>query len=110
MSDNIIHVQESDFQSQVLDSGIPVVVDFWAPWCAPCLVLGPILEELATEYDGRVKFTKLDTSENQGVAASYGIMAIPMIKIFKDGKEIDSLTGAVPKGYLKDFIEKALGA
>jgi thioredoxin 1 len=109
MSDNIIHVTDGDFQNQVLDSDVPVVVDFWAPWCGPCLIIAPTLEELAKEYEGKVRFAKLNTDENRDTAARYGIMGIPTLKIFKDGEEADSMSGAAPKDYLKEFIDKSLG-
>ena len=109
MSDNIIHVTDGDFQGQVLDAEVPVVVDFWAPWCGPCQVIAPVLEELATEYEGKVKFVKLNTDENRDTAAKYGIMGIPTLKIFKSGAEAASRSGAAPQDYLKEFIDKALG-
>jgi thioredoxin 1 len=108
MSDNIIHVTDGDFQGQVLEADVPVVVDFWAPWCGPCQIIGPILEELAAEYGGKVRFTKLNTDENRDTAVKYGIMGIPTLKIFKNGEEVDSMSGAAPKDYLKEFIDKAL--
>ena len=110
MSDNTINVSESNFQSEVLDCDVPVVVDFWAPWCGPCHMVGPVLMELDKEYGGKVKFVKLNTDENQNIAVKYGIMGIPTIKIFKGGEEIDSLTGAMPKGEFKKFIDKALSS
>jgi len=108
MSDKIMHVTDSDFQSQVLDSDIPVVVDFWAPWCGPCQIIAPVLEELAEEYGEKVRFVKLNTDENRDTAAKYGIMGIPTLKIFKNGEEADSMSGAAPRDYLKEFIDKSL--
>ncbi len=110
MSENIIHVSEDEFQEKVLDSEVPVVVDFWAPWCAPCRIVEPVIEELAVEYDGKVKFAKVNTDENQNLAIKYGIMGIPTMKVFKGGEEVDSLSGAAPKEYLKSFIDKAIGS
>lgn len=108
MSEDIIYVGEEDFQEKVLDSDLPVVVDFWAPWCAPCKIVEPVIEELAAEMEGKVRFAKVNTDENQNLAMKYGIMGIPTMKVFKGGKEVDSLSGAAPKEYLKDFIEKAI--
>ena len=108
MSDKVLSVSDSDFQKEVLESNIPVVVDFWAPWCGPCQIVSPIIEELAGDYAGKVKFAKLNTDESQEIAVKYGIMGIPTLKIFKDGKEINSMSGAAPKDYLKDFIDKAI--
>jgi len=109
MSESVMNVGEAEFQNEVLDSEVPVVVDFWAPWCGPCKMVGPVLEELSGEYAGKVKFTKINTDENQQLAVKFGIMGIPTIKIFKDGKEVESVTGALPKDMMKEFIDKVLG-
>ena len=108
MSDKVIHVDNDSFQGDVIDSDIPVVVDFWAPWCGPCRMVGPVIEELAKEYDNKVKFVKLNTDEAREIAIKYGIMSIPTLKIFKDGEVADSISGAAPKEYFKEWIDKVL--
>jgi thioredoxin 1 len=108
MGEDVIHVTDGDFQKTVIESDVPVVVDFWATWCGPCLMIAPTIDELAKEYAGKVKFTKVNTDENREIAAKYGIMSIPTLKIFNGGREIDSMSGAAPKEYLKQFIDRAI--
>jgi|ERR1035437_10843135 thioredoxin 1 len=98
---------DKNFKTEVLESKTPVLVDFWAAWCHPCRIVGPIIEELATEYDGKLKVGKLDVDQNQ-VAGSYGIMSIPSILIFKDGKVVKTMVGAQSKDNYKKEIDSVL--
>lgn len=108
MSDNVKNVNDADFEQEVINSDIPTLVDFWAPWCGPCQFVGPVLEELAPEYAGKVKFTKLNTDEAQGVAIKLGIRSIPTLMIYKGGQVVDTRIGALPKDQLKSFIDSNL--
>jgi thioredoxin 1 len=101
-------VTDASFQDDVLNDNLPVLVDFWAPWCGPCRMLGPVVDEIAQQYEGRVKVVKLNTDENPNVASQYGIRSIPMLILFKDGQKVDSLVGAVPKGTVANMLEKYL--
>ena len=101
-------VSENSFETQVLQAEAPVLVDFWAPWCGPCRRVAPLVEELATEYDGRVNFFKVNTDENQRLAVKYGIMSIPALLVFKGGKPVGQIIGAQPKGRIRDKLEEAL--
>ncbi len=105
---SLLHVNDKNFTSEVLQSGIPVLVDFWATWCGPCRAISPIVEELAKEYSGRVKITKLNVDENPATPAQYGVRGIPALLLFKDGMILDQIIGSVPKPRLKALIEKAL--
>ncbi|NEQ81237.1 MAG: thioredoxin [Moorea sp. SIO2I5] len=99
-------VTDSSFQEEVLDSDIPVLVDFWAPWCGPCRMVAPVVEEIADQYEGQVKVVKLNTDENPKVAGDYGIRSIPTLMIFKGGQRVDMVVGAVPKSTLANTLEK----
>ncbi len=103
-----ITVTDDTFEDEVIKAGTPVLVDFWADWCAPCKMIAPIVEQLATEYDGSVRFAKLDVDSNPKTATTYGIRGIPTLLIFDDGKPVGQIVGAVPKSVLKKRIEEAI--
>ena len=104
----VLHIAESAFENSVLKSNVPVVVDFWAEWCGPCRIIGPIVEELSKEYDGKVQFAKVNVDESPDLAGRYGVQGIPTLIIFKDGKEVGRSVGAAPKSRLAQEIEKHL--
>lgn len=108
MNQHVVVGTDENFKKEVLDADVPVLVDFWAPWCGPCRIVGPVVEELATEFAGRAKVVKVNTDESQGIAGAYGIMSIPTLAIFKGGKPVDGVVGAVPKKILKELLEKHL--
>ena len=102
-------VTDADFESIVLKSSIPVLVDFWAPWCGPCRAMGPVIDEMADEFSGKLLIVKMNVDENPATPTKYGIRAIPTLIIFKDGEAIEQLTGAVTKNTIKDMLtQKAL--
>ncbi len=103
-----IPVTDSQFEQAVLKSNVPVVVDFWAPWCGPCRAVAPILEELAGEYEGKLTIAKVNTDDDAEWAGKYGIMAIPTMIVFKDGKEVKRIVGARPKKALKDEFDSLI--
>ena len=105
----VTHVTSKTWDSEVLGSDIPVFVDFWAEWCGPCKMMAPVLDELAQEYEGKIRFVKLNTDENYESAARYGIQSIPTLVIFHGGREVNRLIGFAPKPQLKRQIERALG-
>ena len=108
MSHHTLTVTDENFEAQVLQSKVPVLVDFWAPWCGPCVSIAPSLETLAQEYEGRVAIGKINVDENAVVPSEYGVRSIPFLVLFKDGKVVDSVVGAQPKNRLASLMDKAL--
>jgi thioredoxin 1 len=106
--ETVIHISEGTFDAEVLKSTQPALVDFWAPWCGPCRAIAPILDELAEEYKGKVKVAKINVDENRKLAGDHGVMSIPTMILFKDGKVVDKLIGLVPKDRLKALMDKVL--
>ena len=100
-----VKTNDANFKQEVLESDIPVLVDFWAEWCGPCFMVAPIIEEIAKEYDGKLKVCKVNVDEAPNTSASYGIMSIPTLAIFKDGEIVDRVIGAVPKTELEATIK-----
>ena len=110
MGDNLLELNDSNFASTVKNSEIPMMVDFWAPWCGPCRLIAPIVEELAGDYQGKLQVGKVNIDENPGVASQYNIRAIPTLLFFKGGEMVDIIRAAVPKKQLQEKIEKVLNA
>ncbi|MDI6735044.1 MAG: thioredoxin [bacterium] len=103
-----MEITDSNFEEEVTKSSIPVLVDFWAPWCGPCKMLAPTLDELSKEYEGRVKISKVNVDENQAKAGEYNVTSIPALKLFKNGKLIDEMVGIVPKKTIMKKLHKIL--
>ena len=103
-----ITVTDSEFEQKVLQSNVPVVVDFWAPWCGPCRAVAPILEELAGEYEGKLTIAKINVDEEQRWAGQFGVMAIPTMIVFKNGEAVKRIQGAAPKPKLKEAFDAAI--
>lgn len=104
-----LEVTDSSFEEEVLKCDLPVLVDFWAPWCGPCRAMGPVIDELANEYAGQVKISKMNVDENPASPSKYGIRAIPTLILFKGGEVVEQITGAVSKSSIKELItQKAL--
>ena len=103
-----VEITDATFEEEVVKSDTPVVVDFWAEWCGPCKMIAPLVEELAREYDGKVKFTKLDVDSNPQTPMQFGIRGIPTLLIFNDGKPVGQVVGAVPKSMLKKRVDEAI--
>ena len=102
----LLHVTDADFDQQILKSEVPALVDFWAAWCGPCRTVGPVVEELAGEYKDKVKVAKLNVDDNKQTPSKYGVKGIPTLILFKDGKVVDQIVGAVPKNKIKDMLDK----
>jgi thioredoxin 1 len=105
MAKGIMDIDDRSFDSEIIQSEKPAVVDFWAPWCGPCKAIGPVIEELAEAYGENIKFTKCNVDENPATPAKFGIKAIPTLIFFKDGKVVDQITGMVAKSKLEDTIK-----
>jgi thioredoxin 1 len=103
-----VEITDATFEEEVVKSDTPVVVDFWAEWCGPCKMIAPLVEELAGEYDGKVKFTKLDVDSNPQTPMQFGVRGIPTLLIFNDGKPVGQVVGAVPKNMLKKRVDEAI--
>lgn len=108
MSKNITQAADNNFEQEVLKSDLPVLVDFWAPWCGPCLMVAPAIEEIAETYQGKLKVVKVNVDENPRLSASYQILSIPTLILFKGGQPVDSVIGALPKNRLISFLSKHL--
>ena len=107
-SDKVMQLSDDSFEKDVLQASQPVLVDFWASWCAPCKAISPVIDALANEYDGQVKIAKLNVDENPATPGKYGVRGIPTLILFKGGSVVDQVVGAVPKNQLESLIKKAL--
>ena len=109
MAESVLELSESDFDNTVKQAGVPVLVDFWAEWCGPCKMLVPVLEELAVDYDGKLKIAKVNVDNNPNLAQRYKVRSIPNLILIKDGEQVGQIVGALPKGELKGRIDNLLG-
>ncbi|MBI5875773.1 MAG: thioredoxin TrxA [Deltaproteobacteria bacterium] len=108
MSEKVLHVSDKSFELEVLKSDTPVLVDFWATWCAPCRAIAPIVEEMAETYNGKLKVAKMNVDENPSTPGKYGVRGIPTLILFKKGEVVDQVVGAVPKSQVQGLIAKAV--
>ena len=108
MSEKVLNVTDKSFEDEVLKSEIPVLVDFWATWCAPCKAIAPIIEEMAATYDGKIKIAKVNVDENPSTPGKYGVRGIPTLILFKKGEVVDQLVGAVPKSQISGLVQKVI--
>ena len=104
----VIDISDKDFEQKVIKSSVPVLLDFWAPWCVPCKIVAPIVEKLSNKYDGQLKFYKINIDENPRTPARYRVMSIPSLMLFKNGKAVDTVVGAVPERSLVSRIDGVL--
>ena len=108
MSENVQNINDAEFEQVVLQSDIPVLVDFWAPWCGPCKMVGPVLEQIAGEYAGKAKVVKVNVDDNKQVAGSLGVQSIPTVVLYKDGEVVEKVIGARPKSDFENMLKKAV--
>jgi thioredoxin 1 len=108
-NENVLTLGDENFKKEVLESNVPVLVDFWAPWCAPCRMIAPAVDELASKYAGKVKVGKMNIDEHQMVPQQYNVMSIPMLLVFKNGQPVSQVVGAVPKSHLESMLTNAIG-
>lgn len=109
MSENTIEITDANFEAEVLGSAVPVLVDFWAPWCGPCQRLAPTIDAIAVEFAGKAKIGKLNTDASPGVATKYGIQSIPTLMVFSKGAVVNSVVGAMPKDRISQMLNQAIG-
>ena len=108
MSPNVYEFTEQNFDSDVAQSDLPVLIDFWAVWCGPCKAIAPVIDEIAGEYDGKVKVGKVDVDQNQNIAMKYGVRSIPTLLVMKNGEVVNQTVGAVPKGNITDILNEII--